>query len=139
MFDTLECSWDQSSRRGRATVASFTIQSVSLGFSIAASILWVQRPPQVHWLQLPPHVAATTGDQQLASQRHPTTSSSHSAPVVAPRSVPREQLTINDGHPMLSGAAIEAVRQWRYRPYFLNNEPVEVETEITVNFVLSAS
>jgi protein TonB len=41
------------------------------------------------------------------------------------------------GHPMLSAAAIEAVKQWRYRPYLLNNEPIEVETEITVNFVLS--
>lgn len=40
------------------------------------------------------------------------------------------------GHPMLIPAAIEAVEQWRYRPYILNNEPVEVETQITVNFVL---
>jgi len=34
------------------------------------------------------------------------------------------------------GAALEAIRQWRYRPYILNGEPVEVETQITVNFVL---
>jgi protein TonB len=40
---------------------------------------------------------------------------------------------------MLVKSAIEAVRQWRYHPYLLNNEPVEVETEITVNFVLSGS
>lgn len=40
------------------------------------------------------------------------------------------------GHPMLASAAIDAVRQWRYRPYILNGEPVEVETEITVNFTL---
>ena len=50
-----------------------------------------------------------------------------------------ERLTVESGHPMLSGAAIEAVRQWRYRPYLLNDEPVEIETEITVNFVLSGS
>jgi periplasmic protein TonB len=31
-------------------------------------------------------------------------------------------------------AAMEAVRQWRYKPYMLNDEPVEVETFITVNF-----
>ena len=36
-------------------------------------------------------------------------------------------------------AAIEAVRQWRYRPYILNNEPVEVETQITVNFSLTGN
>ncbi len=41
------------------------------------------------------------------------------------------------GHPMLVQAAVEAVRQWRYRPYVLNGEPVEVETEVKVNFVLS--
>jgi periplasmic protein TonB len=48
-----------------------------------------------------------------------------------------EHLTVESGHPMLVNAAIEAVRQWRYRPYLLNDEPVEIETEITVNFVLS--
>jgi periplasmic protein TonB len=48
-----------------------------------------------------------------------------------------ENLTVVRGHPMLATAAIEAVRRWRYRPYLLNNEPIEVETEITVNFVLS--
>ena len=48
-----------------------------------------------------------------------------------------ENLIVVRGHPMLATAAIEAVRRWRYRPYLLNNEPIEVETEITVNFVLS--
>ncbi|HSZ61218.1 MAG TPA: energy transducer TonB [Terriglobales bacterium] len=48
-----------------------------------------------------------------------------------------ENLIVVRGHPMLSSAAIEAVRQWRYRPYLLNGEPIEVETEITVNFLLS--
>jgi protein TonB len=32
---------------------------------------------------------------------------------------------------------LEAVKQWRYRPYILNGEPVEVDTTITVNFTLS--
>ncbi|HEX3739574.1 MAG TPA: TonB family protein [Terriglobales bacterium] len=40
------------------------------------------------------------------------------------------------GPPLLVRAALDAVRQWRYRPYYLNHEPIEVETEITVNFVL---
>ena len=47
-----------------------------------------------------------------------------------------ENLRVLAGHPMLVPAAIEAVRQWRYRPNILNNEPVEVETQITVNFGL---
>lgn len=50
-----------------------------------------------------------------------------------------ERLTLENGHPMLAGSAIDAVPQWRYRPYLLNDEPVEIETEITVNFVLSGS
>ncbi len=48
-----------------------------------------------------------------------------------------KDLSVISGHPMLLGAAIEAVRQWRYRPYMLNDEPVEVETQVTVNFSLS--
>jgi protein TonB len=48
-----------------------------------------------------------------------------------------ENLRLISGHPMLAPAAIEAVKQWKYRPYFLNGEPVEVETQITVNFSLS--
>jgi protein TonB len=50
-----------------------------------------------------------------------------------------ENLVVLRGHPMLVPAAIEAVRRWRYRPYLLNSDPIEVETEITVNFVLSGS
>lgn len=40
------------------------------------------------------------------------------------------------GQPLLIRAALDAVRQWRYRPYYLNHQPIEVETDITVNFVL---
>jgi len=47
-----------------------------------------------------------------------------------------ENLQILTGHPLLAPAAVDAVRQWRYRPYVLNGEPVEVETQVTVNFVL---
>ena len=47
-----------------------------------------------------------------------------------------ENLKVVSGHPMLRQSAIDAVRQWRYRPYVLNGEPVEVETQITVNFTL---
>src|SRR2546423_1326143 len=48
-----------------------------------------------------------------------------------------ENLRLISGHPMLAPAALEAVKQWRYKPYILNGEPVEVETQITVNFTLS--
>jgi periplasmic protein TonB len=48
-----------------------------------------------------------------------------------------ENLVLVSGHPMLVPAAIKAVQQFRYRPFLLNGEPVEVETTITVNFQLS--
>ena len=48
-----------------------------------------------------------------------------------------QNLRAVSGHPMLTPAAIDAVRQWRYKPYFLNGEPVEVDTQITVNFTLA--
>ena len=48
-----------------------------------------------------------------------------------------ENLQLISGHPMLAPAAIEAVRQWKYKPYLLNGEPVEVETQVQVNFTLS--
>jgi protein TonB len=50
-----------------------------------------------------------------------------------------ENLRVLSGHPMLTSAAIDAVRQWRYRPYVLNGEPVEVETQITVHFSLTGN
>jgi TonB family protein len=40
------------------------------------------------------------------------------------------------GHPMLIPAAIEAVKQWRYKPYVINGKPTAVETEIIVTFTL---
>jgi periplasmic protein TonB len=45
-----------------------------------------------------------------------------------------QSLSAISGHPLLVHAALDAVGQWRYRPYFLNGEAVEVETFITVNF-----
>lgn len=50
-----------------------------------------------------------------------------------------ENLQLVSGHPMLAPAAIEAVKQWKYKPYLLNGEPVEVETTVQVNFTLAGS
>jgi protein TonB len=47
-----------------------------------------------------------------------------------------QQLQAISGHPLLIKAAMDAVIQWRYKPYKLNGEPVEVDTQITVNFKL---
>ncbi len=48
-----------------------------------------------------------------------------------------QNLHVISGHPLLTQAALDAVKQWRYRPYILNGEPVEVDTQVTVNFTLS--
>jgi periplasmic protein TonB len=44
---------------------------------------------------------------------------------------------VESGLPLLAQAAIDAVKQWRYRPYLLNGEPVEIDSQITINFNLS--
>ena len=48
-----------------------------------------------------------------------------------------ESLEVLSGDPLFIQSALEAVRQWRYRPTLLGGEPVEVDTYITVNFRLS--
>jgi len=48
-----------------------------------------------------------------------------------------QNLHVVSGHPMLTSSALEAVKQWRYKPYYLNGEPVEVETTVNVVFTLS--
>jgi len=48
-----------------------------------------------------------------------------------------QDVRVESGLPLLAQAAIDAVKQWRYRPYLLNGEPVEVDSRITINFTLS--
>ncbi len=48
-----------------------------------------------------------------------------------------QELQVISGHPLLIQAALDAVRQWRYRPTLLNTEPVEVDTTIDVIFTLN--
>jgi TonB family protein len=50
-----------------------------------------------------------------------------------------ERLDVISGPSMLVSSAQDAVKQWTYRPYLLNGEPVEVETSITVNYTLADS
>ena len=45
-------------------------------------------------------------------------------------------IEVVSGNPILARAAVAAVWQWRYQPTRLNGTPVEVETRITVNFIL---
>jgi protein TonB len=47
-----------------------------------------------------------------------------------------ENLRVVSGPALLRQAALDAVKQWRYRPYLLNGQPVEVETAVNVQFTL---
>jgi periplasmic protein TonB len=49
-----------------------------------------------------------------------------------------QDVRVESGLPLLAQAAIDAVKQWRYKPYMLNGEPVEVDSRITINFTLSS-
>jgi len=48
-----------------------------------------------------------------------------------------QNLQVASGHPLLTAAAVEAVKQWLYRPTLLSEQPVEVITQIDVNFTLT--
>jgi protein TonB len=50
-----------------------------------------------------------------------------------------KDVRIESGLPILAQAAMDAVKQWRYKPYMVDGEPVEVDSRITINFNLSAS
>lgn len=70
-----------------------------------------------------PHVAAITGIQGQVKLH-----------AIIARDGSIQSLNAISGHPLLVRAALDAVGQWRYRPYYLNGVAVEVETFITVNF-----
>jgi TonB family protein len=50
-----------------------------------------------------------------------------------------QDLHVLTGPPILADAAEQAVRQWRFKPHYLNNQPVETQTSITVNFTISTN
>ncbi len=50
-----------------------------------------------------------------------------------------KDVRVESGLPLLAQAAINAVKQWRYKPYLVNGEPVEVDSRITINFTLSGA
>jgi protein TonB len=46
------------------------------------------------------------------------------------------RVKVLSGDSQLSKAATDAVKQWKYKPYLLNGEPVEIQTQVTINFKL---
>jgi protein TonB len=70
-----------------------------------------------------PHIAAISGIQGQVKLH-----------AIIARDGRIQSLNVISGNPLLAHAAVQAVEQWRYRPYVLNGETVEVETFILVNF-----
>ncbi len=235
----LDVSWSERSRRGYATLISFTLEAFVVGALLLTPFLYVRGLPRVQWmasLVSPPPPPAVT-PVQARSHPRPMSNLNPAEQIIAPQQIPHEilpgignpdppaidatqlgvqggtgerwtrngvldgtrtglseiipppiapavthlrvsqvvegnlihrvqpeypslarqariqgqvslraiisrdgrieNLQVVNGHPLLVQAAIAAVRQWRYRPYMLNGEPVEVETQITVNFTLA--
>lgn len=91
-------------------------------------------------------VSGATAQAQLVSQTPPfypqmAKMAKVQGPVVLQVVVSKEgrveNLRVLSGHPMLVQSALDAVKTWRYKPYLLNGEPVEIETTVTVDFKLA--
>ena len=100
MFSTLESAWDHSARRGWTTLASFSMQALGLSLLLAIPLVWVQRPPQLHWLERlgSPVALAPPAAIQAAHAHSAATAVSNlpQRPFIAPRSIPLHAATIND-------------------------------------------
>src|SRR5438094_484862 len=110
-------------KRGATTVFSFVLQVALIGVLVLLPLLFTEALPKTQLMTF-----------LVAPPPPPPPPPPAAAPVKVVKQI---QTDIINGHPMLAPAAIEAVKQWRYKPYILNGEPVEVDTQITVNFTLS--
>jgi TonB family protein len=48
-----------------------------------------------------------------------------------------ESVELISGHPLLAPAAIDAVKQWKFKPFLLNRQPIAIETQMLISFTLS--
>jgi len=100
-----------------------------------------QDPPQAP-IQVPPDSIPTFLVRKVAPVYPPLARQARIQGTVVLRIVIDKEGTVRDpqvvsGHPMLSPAAIEAVKQWRYGRYIADDKPVEVETIVRVGFKLA--
>jgi periplasmic protein TonB len=93
--------------------------SLKVSFGVMAGYLLAKTLPQYPAIPKAAHIQGTVVLQATIS-----------------KSGSIQNLRVISGHPLLQQAAMDAVRSWRYKPYLLNGEPVEVETTINVVFSL---
>ncbi len=99
-------------------------------------------PPRVRTIQVSGGVMAAMLVNRVEPQYPRMAIAAHISGVVHLRAIITKEGTVRelevvDGNPLLARAALLAVQAWRYRPTRLNGEPVEVETYVTVNFILN--
>jgi protein TonB len=99
-------------------------------------------PPRVQPMRRSGEVMAAMLVHRVEPQYPPIAKLAHISGVVHLRAIIGKdgtvrELEVVDGNPLLAQAAKVAVQNWRYQPTRLNGEPVEVETYVTVNFILN--
>jgi protein TonB len=97
-----------------------TPHTISISAGVAGGLLYYQSKPPY------PPIAKATGTSGAVVM---------AATISSTGTI--ENIRVLSGNPMLRQAAVDAVKTWRYHPYLLNNQPVAVETTITINFSLS--
>jgi len=100
-------------------VAPIAVKTLTISSGVATGMLIQKTPPVYPAIAKSARVAGTV-------ELHAVISKSGSI----------KDLKVENGPVMLQQAAYDAVKTWRYRPYKLNNDPVEVETTISVVFTL---
>jgi periplasmic protein TonB len=118
---------------------------LSAGIRVAAFIFVVASLVEVYGQGPPLHISAQLAQTMLLNRVPPVyppiakkarvQGTVLLSPLIA-RDGSVKQLNVISGPAMLRQAALDAVRQWTYRPYLLNGQPVEVFTEVEVNFSL---
>ena len=104
----------------RAVVPRISVQKVRVSSGVAQGLLIRQVKPQYPILAQQARIQGTIVLQAVIGKDGTV-----------------QEVRVVSGHPLLTGAAIAAVKQWLYRPYSLNGEPVAVDTQIIVNFTLN--
>ena len=94
--------------------------SIPVSSGVLEGLLYFKTPPAYPTIARTAHISGT---------------------VVLAATISKEGTIVNlhvmSGHPMLTDAAMQAVKTWRYHPYLLNGQPVEVETTINVVFSMA--
>jgi TonB family protein len=111
---------DAKAEQSQITIAKTLPGSVSVSAQMAAGMLLKRVPPDYPPIAKAARVSGTVVLQATISKLGTI-----------------ENLKVVSGPAMLQQAALDAVKHWRYRPYLLNGEPVEVMTTINVIFTLS--